>query len=244
MKLAVFDIDGTLTETNSVDSVCFVQAMADAHAVTGMSTNWGAYTHTTDSFITREVLGERFGRAPDEGELSRFTDRFVSLLEDYRTKDASLFREIGGASDALGRLRREPGWGVAVASGCWRDSGMMKLSAAGLKLDDSPAAFAEDGLSREEILLAAVSRASEFYREGSFERVVSLGDGLWDVRAARNLDFPFVGVARGARAKKLRRAGASHILEDFTDYGRLLRFLTEAEVPCAEVAGPPPTHEG
>ena len=234
MRLAVFDIDGTLTETNSVDSVCFVQAMADAHSITGMSTNWGAYTHTTDSCITRELFEKRFGRPPDDDEVSRFKSRFVSLLENRRAKDASLFNEVGGARAALARLGLEPGWAVAVASGCWRESGVMKLKAAGLELGDAPAAFAEDGLSREEILLAASARARESYGVEGFERVVSLGDGLWDLRAARNLDFSFVGVARGARAKRLRRAGASHVIEDFTDYGRLMRCLAEAEIPCAD----------
>lgn len=235
MRLAIFDIDGTLTETNSVDSVCFVQAMADAHSIKGMSTDWGAYAHTTDSFITRELLRERFGRAPDDGEVSKFTRRFVSLLEDRRSKDASLFKEVGGASAALGRLRREPGWALAVASGCWRDSGLLKLRAAGLELEDVPAAFAEDGLSREEILLSAVALAREAYGREGFERVVSLGDGLWDVRAAQNLGFAFVGVARGARARRLRAAGASHVLGDFTDYESLLRCLAEASVPGAGV---------
>ena len=241
MRLAIFDIDGTLTETNSVDSSCFVQAMADAHSVVGMSTNWGAYEHTTDSFITGEILRERFGRPPDDEELSRFQTCFVRLLEEQRAKDGSLFAEIGGAAAALERLGREPGWAVAVASGCWRVSGLMKLRAAGLELGGAPAAFAEDGLSREEILLAAVARAREVYGVESFERVVSMGDGLWDVRAARNLGFAFVGLARGARAKRLRRAGASHVVEDFKDYGRLMRCLTEAEVPREDVSNPPPT---
>jgi len=40
MNLAIFDIDGTLTETNAVDEICFVQAFADAHAITEINTNW------------------------------------------------------------------------------------------------------------------------------------------------------------------------------------------------------------
>ena len=238
MKLAIFDIDGTLTETNDVDSVCFVRAMADAHAVGAMNTNWGEYAHTTDSFITREVLREHYGRTPDEAELSKFTSRFVSLLEERRSEDSTLFGAVAGASDALARLRGEPGWGVAIATGCWRGSALMKLSAAGLEADGVPAAFAEDGDSREEILLAALARALECYGRESFDRVVSLGDGLWDVSAARNLGFSFVGVGDGARAVALREAGASHVIEDFTDYERLLRCLSEAKVPAAGVGNP------
>ena len=236
MRLAIFDIDGTLTETNEVDSVCFVQALADAHAITGVSTDWAGYLHTTDSWITREVFRERVGRPPDEGELTKFKQCFVGLLDDYRSKDVSLFGEVGGAAAAFGRLRREPGWAVAVASGCWRASGVLKLEAAGVEAGGVPAAFAEDGLSREEILLAAVSGARKFYGRESFDSVVSVGDGLWDVRAARNLKLPFLGVGTGARAEMLRRAGASHVIGEFTDYARLLRCLTEAGVPGAEGA--------
>jgi phosphoglycolate phosphatase-like HAD superfamily hydrolase len=232
MRLAIFDIDGTLTETNGVDSDCFVRAAADAYAIDGMSTNWDGYAHTTDSYITRELFRERFGRTPDDGELSKFKRRFVSLLEEQHTKDASLFAEVGGAAATLSRLGREPGWAFAIASGCWRASGVMKLLAAGLEATNVPAAFAEDGVSREEILLAAVALAREAYGREEFDGVVSIGDGLWDVRAARNLGFAFLGVGRGADALTLRAAGASHIVEDFTDYERLLRGLTEAEVPC------------
>src|SRR5919205_884363 len=89
MRLAIFDIDGTLTETNEVDSVCFVRALADAHAVGEMDTDWGGYAHTTDSFITQEILRTRFGRPPDEGEMASSRRRFVALLEAERARDAA-----------------------------------------------------------------------------------------------------------------------------------------------------------
>lgn len=243
MRLAIFDIDGTLTETDEVDSNCFVRAMADAHAVGRVNTNWGEYAHTTDSYITREVLREHLGRAPEEAELTKFISRFVSLLEESRSRDATLFGEMAGASAALARLRIEPAWAVAIATGCWRGSGRLKLSAAGLETGGVPAAFAEDGLSREEILLAALKRARESYGRESFGRVVSVGDGLWDVSAARNLGFAFVGVGGGERAAALREAGASHVVEDFKDYGRLLRCLDEAKVPAARVESHLPARE-
>lgn len=243
MRLAIFDVDGTLTETNEVDSVCFVQAMADAHAVGRVNTDWGEYAHTTDSYITREVLREHFGRAPVDAERDEFISRFVSLLEESRARDASLFGEVAGASAALARLRAEPDWAVAIATGCWRGSGLLKLSAAGLETGGVPAAFAEEGVSREEILLAALKRARESYGREGFDRVVSLGDGLWDVSAARNLGFAFVGVGAGERAAMLRGAGASHVMEDFKDYGRLLRCLGEAKVPAARVENPGPARE-
>jgi hypothetical protein len=71
MKLAIFDIDVTLTATNDVDDVCFVQAQADAHGISGINTDWASHTHTTDSAITSQIYQERFAREPELVELQK-----------------------------------------------------------------------------------------------------------------------------------------------------------------------------
>ena len=234
MNLAIFDIDGTLTKTDSIDDVCFVQALADAHAITGISTDWAGYSHTTDSAITLDIFQEQFNRAPEEAELLKFKSHFVRLLEDYRVKDSTLFAEILGAASMLKRLNQEPEWKVAIASGGWRDSAILKLKVAGIEANNLPAAFADDGYSREEILQSAISKAESLYQQNRFARIVSIGDGLWDVRTARNLKFLFLGIGIGDAERKLRRAGATHVLKDFEDYEKLIRCLMEAKVPQAE----------
>jgi phosphoglycolate phosphatase-like HAD superfamily hydrolase len=98
-------------------------------------------------------------------------------------------------------------------------------------VDDYPAAFADDGLSREEILQVAVSRAERLYQKDHFARIVSVGDGLWDVRTAHNLRFPFLGIGSGEREERLRQAGATHVIRDFADYSQLIYNLARADVP-------------
>jgi len=236
MNLAIFDIDGTLTETNAVDEICFVQAFADAHAITEINTNWKEYLYVTDSGIMFQIFHERFDRPPDERELINFKSCLVNLLEAQRAKDSSLFAEIPGASRAIARLSLESEWAVAIATGCWRDSADLKLRAAGIQTENVPAAFAEHGLSREVILQTAVSHAEQSYGQSRFERIVSVGDAVWDVEAARNLGIPFIGVGKGDRGLRLRQVGATHVLESYSDYGQLLVCLREAEVPTTNVA--------
>ena len=231
MRLAIFDIDGTLTKTNSVDAECFTRALTEAHGITEIETDWAAYPHTTDSGITLHLFQGKFGRKPEESELGKFKDCFVNMLRDHYESNPSSFAEIAGASLALKRLKPESGWVVAIATGCWRDSALLKLRAAQIDADGIPAAYAEDGLSREEILQAAVTRSLEQSRLSSFEKIVSIGDGLWDVRTARRLDFAFLGVGCGESAALLHQAGAKHVIEDFVDYCQLLKILDETEVP-------------
>lgn len=234
MNLAIFDIDGTLTQTDQVDEICFVQALADAYGITGISTNWAEYPHTTDSAITFHVFQQELDRVPEEIELLKFKSRFVNLLEDYRLNDPDLFTEIAGASRMLRRLNQAPEWKVAIASGSWSVSAALKLKVARIELDDFPAAFADDGLSREEILKSAVLKAQLRYQQSHFARIVSIGDGLWDLRTARNLGFPFLGIGSEEGRKTLLRAGATHVIRDLADYNELIRCLTEADVPDTE----------
>lgn len=231
MKLAIFDIDGTLTNTNRVDGECFVQAFADVHGVTGINTDWADYPHTTDSGITLRIFQQRRGRAPDPSELTRLKERFVSLLRSQYSTNPSLFAEIPGASVMFDRLRQEPEWAVAIATGCWSESADLKLEAAGINANGVPIACADDSLSREEILQAATSKALSSYGQNSFEKIVSIGDGVWDARTALHLNFAFLGIGSGERETRLRMAGATHVIRDYTDFDQVILALNDAEIP-------------
>ena len=234
MNLAIFDIDGTLTNTSRVDEECFVRTITEAHSISEIETDWAQYPHTTDSGITDHIFQEKFGRRPEDAELSKFKGSFVTALSEQYQFNESAFAEIAGASVALNKLRRQSEWAIAIATGCWRESALLKLRAARIDTTGLPAAYAEDGISREEILQAAVARSLDQYRVRSVSKIVSIGDGVWDVRTAGRLKFSFLGVGSGKSAARLSKAGAKHVIEDFLDYDRLLRLLQASEVPALE----------
>jgi phosphoglycolate phosphatase-like HAD superfamily hydrolase len=234
MKLAIFDIDGTLTNTNKVDDECFVEAFAKVLGIADIDTDWAAYPHTTDEGITLHVFREKLGCSPEETELAQFKRSFVNMMSEQYRVDSSGFAAVDGAAVALSKLKQDSDWAVAIATGCWRDSASLKLRAAGLDTGGIPAAYAEDALSREDILRAALARALEHYEVSGFEKVVSIGDGVWDVRTAGNLGFAFLGIGLGEAAAKLRQAGAKQVIADFSDYEQLIKILVEAEVPSLD----------
>ena len=91
-------------------------------------------------------------------------------------------------------------------------------------------ASASDAPTRREILELAVHRAVE-RSGGAFSRIVAVGDAPWDLRTAAALGWPFVGVASGERASRLRAAGASVVLRDLADPAALHAALESAAVP-------------
>ena len=231
MKLVVFDLDGTLARTSAVDETCFVQAFADALGIHQVSTNWLDYDHATDTAVARQAIAKQFGREAVSIEIASVVDCFVGLLDGHHASNPSLFGEVPGASAMLRSLQRDSEWGIALATGGWKRSAGFKIEKAGLPLAGIPSAFAEDGPSREGIIQTAIARASAWYRQREFERIVSVGDAEWDIRTARQLALPFLGVADEPRATLLRESGASHVLGNFLDLPQCLRWLDDALVP-------------
>jgi phosphoglycolate phosphatase-like HAD superfamily hydrolase len=232
LKLVIFDVDGTLTDTNGVDDDCFLQAFEDALGITEISDDWENYPHTTDSAIALHVFQTKFARAPQTEEIQKHKTRFLELLQMRCLTNPALFEEITGAGEMLKRLRRENDWAIAIATGSRRDAVRLKMNAAKIEGDDLPIASADDGLSREEILQIAAATALKVYNQPGFEKIVSVGDGVWDVRTAANLKIPFLGIGDEKAATKLRQVGANIVLENFADYDLFISSLGSTTVPA------------
>ncbi len=230
MKLAVFDLDGTLTDTNAVDDECFVQALRITFNIDAINTNWTEYSHVTDMGVMAAAFREHYGRDPDSADICRFIECFLSLLTEVHASNQDLFGQIPGAAAFLANLQNHRQWRPSIATGGWQRSAKFKMMATGINPDGIPAAFAEYGPARETIVEAAITKACTKYHT-DLEKIVLVGDAVWDVRTARQLELPFVGVGSGTEAALLRGAGVSAVVENFLDQERCLELFEIAEMP-------------
>lgn len=235
MKLVIFDIDGTLTQTSAIDEVCFRAAYAEMLELHDISAALETCPHVSDTGITRHIYQSNLARAPHDHEEAAICERVVDLLAEHHRRDPAHFAEVSGAVAMLERLAEKRDWLIAVATGCWRASAQLKLRAANIALHEKPAGFAEDGPSRETIVSAAIERAKQTYNRTSFDKIVSVGDGVWDVKTATNLGLSFVGIGADKRAETLRQNGARHILPDYNDDVSFFSYLEEALIPQPSV---------
>ncbi|HOO78137.1 MAG TPA: haloacid dehalogenase-like hydrolase [bacterium] len=231
MNLAIFDVDGTLTKTLDVDAECFVEAFAQEFGITGFSTDWGSYQHYTDSGIADQIYAEATGAGLDAEAHQRLINRFMLLLSSRANDEPELFGEVDGAGETLERLKAEGAWKIAICTGCWLESARYKLQKAGIDPGGIPLATADDSMVRSRIFRMALKRSRQCYRVRHFDRVVYVGDGVWDVAMTRELDHPFIGIGRGDRADRLRGLGAGVVFPDLSDYPAFRRALEEATVP-------------
>jgi len=223
MPLIIFDIDGTLTESVQADDVCFARALAEVWGFHGVDTDWSKYRHVTDAGLLHELHETRTGRIPTTAELHAFREHFLTLLAQMLAENP--VTPIAGAPELLTHLRERTDYGVALATGAWGDSARLKMASAGLCYDDHPAASSDDAPDRVSIMKLSRQRATE--RFGETEQVVYVGDGVWDARACRALGWPFIGLATGERALRLKEEGALAVLPDYTDLDSFLKLLAQ-----------------
>lgn len=222
----MFDVDGTLTHSNELDTHCSVQAMREAFGFHDVDEDWSHYAHTSDAGIIEELFQQRRQRSPTAEEVARYKTRFFQLLSDGLRR--SPMSEIAGARALLAHLSQGSKFAIALASGAWRESARAKLLSANVPFDEFPGGFSEDAAARTAIMLASRQNAARHYGVAGFRRWIYFGDAIWDARACAELGIPLIGIATGERAELLRRAGAREVLADYSDHTAVLAAIERA----------------
>jgi phosphoglycolate phosphatase-like HAD superfamily hydrolase len=231
LKLAIFDIDDTLTRTMEIDSACYVQAFGDVLGIRGIDTDWSTYEHTTDTWIARTLVQRHLQREVTPDVTTLVCDRFVTLLKAAHARRPQAISAMPGATPLLMALRASADWAIAIATGGWGRSARFKLQAAGLDVCDATFACADDAETRHGIVQCAVNGAAKSHRLPQFERVVMIGDAVWDVKTAARLDMPFIGIAEREQARRLTELGAEMIVPHFEPVDAFINMLHRARAP-------------
>jgi len=217
MKLLIFDIDGTLTETSKIDTVCYVEAIKKVLNLDEIDTRWETYTYVTDSGIAEEISQRRRGIPASEDELKEIEKEMVSLFEVRSKKLVNLFAPISGAKEAIDFFKKSEFLGISIATGGWEKSSRLKLNVSGIDVSGIPIATSSDSFERENIMKISLERAKDYYGETTFNEIIYFGDALWDYKASLNLGWRRIGI--GKDIKKLMRLGVKSAFKDFHDLG-------------------------
>lgn len=186
----MLDIDGTLTDSVSMHQEALLGAMQSL-GLPRLNTDWGSYPHHTDMGIFAHAMAENGMEASSSDMAANFEhdlgNRFAKLLAERG------LREVPGAR-ALVFAAAQTRWGVVFATGGIRSVSQRKLRAVEIDFSEEVLISSSEHASRRNLVEAAVNRAMQVYDISSPQAVMSIGDGLWDLRVAGELGLGFIGV--------------------------------------------------
>jgi len=211
MNLIVFDIDDTLTKSEYQHQLAYVNTMNE-FGITQIDTNWKEYTHHTDSFI----LKENYERNHD----LKFDFSIVSAFENQMTNTILSLEEvseINGAKNIVEFFNEQTDYAIAFATGSFLKPARVKLKQAEIKFNEELVIGSNEFFEREEIVKEAIIQAEKYHNVNHFNEIISVGDGIWDLKTARNLGVHFIGIGMKNYADFQKNNIKVHI-EDWNDF--------------------------
>jgi len=204
--LVIFDIDGTLLDTVLPHQTSYVSALGP-FGFESVDTDWSGYPEHLDSAILHEIMRVNLGRRATENEITRFD---ADLASEFRRRwDRTADRMRASSLELLAWLRDRPDTTVVFATGGLAAVTEVKLQ--GLGKGGSPAATASESETRHALVEGAILLGGAVVGR---DRVVSVGDGIWDARAAFSAGVEFIGVGeRGAAAFTAEHPEAAYVCE-------------------------------
>ncbi|MEU5110795.1 HAD family hydrolase [Streptomyces longwoodensis] len=213
-RAAVFDVDGTLVDTNHLHVVTWWEAFRQAgHTVPMHAVHRAVGLGSSD--LVAHLLGE-----------DRDTDQDAELSAAHKALYGQYFDRLPALADAGALLRRlhGDGWTVVLATSA-SGSELSALRSA-LDADEAIAATAgADDVDEGKPAPEPVEHALELAGVPA-ERAVFVGDTVWDMRAGSRAGVRCVGVLCGGIPRAdLEEAGAGAV---YDDPAHLLASLAES----------------
>lgn len=207
----LFDVDGTLADTNYLHVTAWWEAFRDNGHTVPMS-RLHRLIGMGSSKLVSELLGE-----VDEQIVDGHTEHYKAHWDEIRP--------LPGAQEALRRVKKS-GLAVVLASSASEEE-LTKLREV-IDADDAidHATSKDDAESSKpdpDIVEAALAAG-----DWKPERCVLIGDTVWDVEAAGRAGLPCIGVLTGGISEaELRDAGA---VEVYADLPALLKAYDDSVI--------------
>lgn len=199
----LFDVDGTLVDTTFLHTVCWAEALGNHGHMVPM-----ANVHHAIGMGSSELLDHLLGTGREHDADDDIVAAHLTLYRQYWGRLAPL----PGARDLL-RSCAARGLQVVLASSASQDE-LTALRGA-LDADDEIAlatssADAEQAKPAPDVLQTALDQTGL-----APDRVVFVGDAVWDGAAAAKAGVTFVGlICGGTPEDQLREAGAAEVWRD------------------------------
>jgi beta-phosphoglucomutase-like phosphatase (HAD superfamily) len=195
-KLAIFDIDGTLTDSVPVHQEAFKGTLRD-FSLFNYNENFSSYKHHTDLYIANEIFKNQNSRDMTNDEINLFEEKLLKRI--IHLLNGVNFKQINKAIDFVHYLDESTDYAIAYATGSFKTPAKLKLTLGFPRNEDQYLFACNNEPSREGIVGKAIEQSKYNYGLDNFEKMIAFGDGLWDLQAAKQHSVEFIGIGENSR---------------------------------------------
>lgn len=209
-KMLLWDLDGVVSNSMYVYGDTFSRVLNELGGVSRSVSN-RFYMHNAGMELEKQFLymAPKDYFTDDEREMfaKRCVDEFWNGLKKYKTPEP--FQDFMDVSKRLGRYLN------VIASGTRQDVLEHRLAKYGLDGFFKEVVGYSENMSKGKYL----EQVGERVHRGDFDKVLTIGDGRFDMRRARELNFVGIGVIRdnGPTEKDMVDEGAEFTVRDLND---------------------------
>jgi HAD superfamily hydrolase (TIGR01509 family) len=203
---ALFDMDGTLVDTNYLHVVTWWEAFRQAGHIVPM-----AEIHRSVGMGSDKLIGRLLGDARDHRQDDEISSAHKALYAAY----SGTLAPLDGAADLLRAVAARGRRIILATSADGKELAAMRsaLDAEDVIADATSADDVDASKPAPDLVEQALDRAGVPARHAVF-----VGDTVWDVRAAARAGVPCIALLSGGIPRaELERAGAAAVYQDPVD---------------------------
>jgi len=222
----IFDVDGTLTDSAGLTRVALERAAREIYAIDNATRGITAYGQTDVNIFSEILVNNRLAVEDFEDHFTRFTGRYVTLLEEILFASPRP-RLQPGVKDLLLRLVRESGMNMVLGTGNIEPGARLKLKRHGIDHYFPTGGFGSDSGVRADLIRIAYERGCRHFGiPFPLKDVWVIGDTPNDVAAGRALGSKILAVATGMYARaELETCQPDALMDDFSDNDRFIDVI-------------------
>lgn len=241
MRLALFDVDGTLISTGGAGMRAFYRALRSVFDVR-VDSEVIRPDGKTDPVIVKELL-MHFGlldRWNDDAREALLSTYLLFLEEEIsRAKERGLIRILPGVKKLLDTLSRRPDFAVGLVTGNLEEGARIKLEKAGLAVYFRFGGYGSDSEDRTALTRIGIRRGVLAVAPRSVDSSVVIGDTPLDIAHGHAAGALVIAVASARYSvNDLAAYGPDLLVRDLKQTAAIVRFMRRAGSIAVPGGGP------
>ncbi len=171
-NLIIFDIDDTLTKSETQHHTAYVNTMKN-FGITKINQDWKSYKNVTDSYILKENYEANFNQNFEFSLIPEFEKKMLALMLKLPKS-----KEIKGASTIVNFFMQQTDYAICFATGSLLAPALVKLQQAEINFVPELVEASNSIYSREDIVKSAIKKAQKYFQISDFKNIISVGDGI------------------------------------------------------------------